>query len=139
MDTTDIENKILARLEERIKDLAIEGFPDDPDTYTLSHPNGAILLHYGGSGYEKPDTYNIIIQAQEMQWPMTIVARSLRDHTGIYAYLSAVKAALTGYRVPGYTKLYMVDDRYLGRVNDTHQHGVTVALRGTHEEEEQDP
>jgi hypothetical protein len=45
---SQIEQKIIERLKEKIKDLHIEGFPDKPQQFSLIHPKGAILVHYQG-------------------------------------------------------------------------------------------
>jgi len=94
----DIEAAIIAKLEEDIQDLPVKGFPDRPEDFkTLPFKKGLVLVAYRGSRFSTPTNTDKIIQERTLEFSITIQIRNLRDHSGAYASLEAVRASLTGF------------------------------------------
>lgn len=110
--------RILDRLARAVTDLAVEAFPDDPANYRLTHPNGAILIAYGGSQYAEPRTLDRIIQDRQAEFDLTLILRHLRGPTGAWTRLDGIRLALTGARVDGGgSRLRPVRDRFVSHDN----------------------
>lgn len=135
MNILTVENAIIERIEDKVPGPKVEGYPDDPSTYRLTHPKGAILVHYQGASYGEPASF-VVSQKQNARFDITIATKNLRTHTGAYAYLEEIKSALTGYMIPGLARLYPVQDGYLSYENGVWQYGMTFALNTVHEEPE---
>lgn len=134
MNILDTEEKIIDRLKEKITDLRVEGYPDDPGTYSLKHPNGAILVRYQDSTYTEPESFTVS-QKQNAAFDITIITKNLRTNTGAYAYLEAVKSALTGYRIPDLARLYPTRDGFILHDRGVWYYGITFAFIAIHEED----
>ena len=71
-----------------------------------------------------------------MEFETVIVARNLRTHQGIYAYIGQVKAALTGQFDLTLPRAYLIGIRFLSVNNGIWQYSVTCAFNATWEEAE---
>lgn len=108
------ENLILARLQAQITGIQIESFPEKAAEYNLKHPVGAILLHYSGARFNKNEGAWHVVQHTELKWGITLIVRNLRTQTGAYAYLDAIRTALTGYRpYNNHEMLYPIAENFL--------------------------
>ncbi len=101
MDIKDIEQAIVDRLKEKINTLKIEGFPEKPEEYVLTHSRGVILVQFFGSDFSNPITPDDIIQIEDDEFAMCISVKGLRTHTGAYGYIELVRKALTGFIITG--------------------------------------
>lgn len=104
MNILTIENDIVAKLQAEIttSGVTIESFPRDPQSkYPLYAKTAAILVRYQGSSYEEPvpNVKKTIVQNRSADWAITVLAKGLTGHTGVYTYLQQVRQALTGYTV----------------------------------------
>jgi hypothetical protein len=126
LDIGTIEATIVARLQSMVTSIEIVHFPDNPDNYRLTHRIGAALVVYRGSEYGRLLETGSIIQERKLEFDITVLVRDLGwavggppDATspGAYAILEAIRAALTGYRIPGARKAYMVRDKFVERDN----------------------
>ncbi len=134
IDIATIEMAIVARLQSMVTSIEIVHFPDNPRNYRLTHRIGAALVVYRGSDYGPVLDTGSIIQERKMEFDITVLVRDLgwavggppgATSPGAYAILEAIRAALTGYRVPGARKTYMVREKFVER--DT-QGGVWIYL-----------
>ena len=113
MTIQTIENDIISQLQANITELKIEGFPENSSKYTLLHPKGAILVHFKGSSYEKPEEKSFIQQVSALNFGLTLIIKGLRDKDGAYSYIDTVISALTGYTPTGCGKMYPIDTDFL--------------------------
>jgi len=102
MTIKEIENSIIEKLSSDVTDLKIEGYPENPDTYRLNHPKGAVLAHYFGSDFGEPllgdEPESFIAQEEKELFVVTLSIRGLRSHQGAYDYINRIKDVLTGYQ-----------------------------------------
>src|SRR5580658_2273187 len=124
IDVATIEAAIVARLQAMVTSIEVVHFPDSPKNYRLTHRIGAALVVYRGSEYGRLVDTRSIIQERKMEFDVTVLARDLGwsvggppggTSPGAYALLEAIRAALTGYQIPGARKIYMVKDKFVDR------------------------
>jgi hypothetical protein len=127
IDIATIETAIVARLRTMVTAIEIAHFPDSPKSYRLTHRIGAALVVYRGSEYGKIEDTASIIQERKMEFDVTVLVRDLgwsvggspgATSPGAYAILETIRAALTGYQVPGARKIYMVREKFVERDAD---------------------
>jgi len=128
---TTIEQAVVARLREKLPEILVESYPDEPESYRLQHHLGAILVRYEGSRYGEPQDAGRVVQERTILFDIDVVMANLSaagEAGGVYHYLEGVRLALTGYRPPGCTRrLRPVSDAYIGRRNHTWQYGILFA------------
>jgi len=113
-----IEDAIIKRLEVKTaKRVLVQCYPDDPEIYEPTHPVGALLVRYTEGNYGNTRDTSLVIQDREMLFEITLAMWSLRGKQGgIYEYMEAVRAALTGFIPPTCNKkLIPVGEGYVGR------------------------
>lgn len=119
-----IENVILAQLQSAIGTIEIAHYPDRPESYRMTHRIGAALVRYEGARYERLMDTAAVVQERRLQFEITVLMRDLGwgvggppDGTspGAYAMIEQVRAALTGFRVPGCSKMYPLRERFVAR------------------------
>jgi len=113
MNIKTIENDIINQLQNNIIDLKTEGYPENPAEYKLIHPKGAILVHFKGSLYDKPDENGFIQQTLNLDFGLTLMVKKLRDKSGAYAYIAEIISVLTGYTPTSCGKMYPVNTEFL--------------------------
>lgn len=128
MTIANIETAIIERLKSKISDVLVEGFPEKPSEYKLLHPKGALLVSYAGSTFSEPEAVDIVLQTRKIEFDITVVMRHLRTHEGAYAYLDAVRTVLTGYRIPGCSKMYPTREQFISEENGIWQYAITFTL-----------
>jgi len=79
----------------------IEPFPDNPNNYTMTHPNGVVLVVNKGSNYNPPETTSRAIQQRMLNFELTCLVRNLRKHQGAYQVIDALAYGLAGWKAPG--------------------------------------
>lgn len=126
-----LEAGVCDRLKAKVEGVAIEAFPDNPQTYRLLHPGGALLVQYGGADYDPPGDTEYVVQRREMLFNVHVVTRSLSGHQGAYVKVEAVRQALAGHRIPGFTKMRMRRERFVARQEGLWIYAVTVAASTT--------
>lgn len=135
MDIEAVENAIIERLKDRIPELEIKPYPDDPSSYQLIHPLGALLVRFSGESLAEPKASGTVSQMAKMEFETVVVARNLRTHQGIYAYIGQVKAALTGKFDLTLPRAYLGGVRFLSVNSGIWQYSVTCAFNAVHEED----
>jgi hypothetical protein len=110
-----IETAILERLKAKLpKQLLIDGFPDDAKAYErLPWDRGVILVAYRSSDFGEPKPMGLIAQDRTFTFEVQVRTKNLRTLQGAYAYLDAVRAALTGYRPLSADQLIPVSERFI--------------------------
>ena len=136
MTILEIETAVIEKLRESITDLLVEGYPDSPDSYTLKHAKGAVLVNYQGSSFGEPKASGPVSQMRRVEIDTTVIVKNLRSHDGAYAYVDAVRDALTG-RIAGLGRVYPTREGFLSvKVGGVWQYGVSFAVNMVHEEAE---
>jgi hypothetical protein len=124
IDISTIEAAIVARLAVMVSAIEVAHFPDNPKNYRLTHRIGAALVVYRGSDYGQVVDTGSTVQERKMEFDVTVLVRDLGWNVGgppggtspgAYAILEAIRAALTGYRVPGARKIFMVREKFIER------------------------
>jgi hypothetical protein len=127
IDIASIETAIVARLRAMVISIEIAHFPDNPKNYRLTHRIGAALVVYRGSDYGQVQDTASIIQERRLEFDITVLVRDLgwsvggspgATSPGAYAILEAIRAALTGYQIPGARKIFMVREKFVERDAD---------------------
>lgn len=101
MNISSVEQAILGRLADTIEGLAIESFPNNPETYQLKHPLGAVLVRYDASAFSPAADTAGSWQTRAMSWEIMAVSRNLRNKGGLYDMLDAIRESLAGYEIDG--------------------------------------
>ena len=128
MTINEIETEIIDRIKSKISDLHIEGFPDKPSEFKLTHQTGAILVHYQGGSYSDSKSVGCIYQDKKLEFSITVVTRNLRSYKGSYFYLDKVRQILTGFRPLGCTKMQPVKEDFISENNGIWQYAINFSL-----------
>jgi len=128
MNIKEIEETIISKLKSEIPNFLIEGFPDKPSEFILIHPIGAILIHYQGGNYSTSQSLGYVNQENKKEFAITIVTRDLRSNNGAYEMLDKVKTVLTGFQVPGCSKLIPAKDGFISEKSGIWQYGINFTL-----------
>lgn len=99
--TTDLLEEVVATLRAALPDVAVELFPERPDSYRLSHPVGAVLVAYRGATFGKPAPEYGYAQERLPAWRTVVLFRQQYGRSGALAYLDQVRARLLSYRPSG--------------------------------------
>jgi Gp37 protein. len=128
MTILEIESAIINRLKEKIQGLEIGSFPEKPADYRLRHPNGALLVRYAGCTYNETLATDYIIQDRKISFEVNVLVRHLTSHKGVYAYLDAVRIALTGFKPPNCGKAYPVKEEFITEDAGIWHYGITFSM-----------
>lgn len=128
MHIAEVENLIIEKIKENIPELHVEGFPDKPSEFRLTHPKGAILVHYQGGNYSEPKSLGYIVQDKKLEFSVTVVTRNLRTHEGAYSYLDRVREILTGYRPKNCSKMQPSKENFLIETAGIWQYSINFTL-----------
>lgn len=124
LDIATIESAIAAQLRAQVSAIEIAQFPDKPAAYRLTHRIGAALVAWRGATYGTLIDTAAIVQARRLEFEITLLVRDLGwsfggdpsgPNPGAYALLEAIRAALTGWRVPGCRKMFPIREQFVGR------------------------
>lgn len=124
LDVASIESAIAAQLRAQINTIEVAQFPDKPAAYRLTHRVGAALVAWRGASYGALEDTAAVVQVRRLEFEVALVVRDLGwsfgaepsgPNPGAYALLEAIRAALTGFRVPGCRKMYPLSEQFLGR------------------------
>lgn len=124
LDIETLESAIVARLASIVTAVEVVHFPDDPKSYRLTHRVGAALVTYRGATYGDVLDSAATIQERRLEFDVALLMRDLGwgvgsapdgSSPGAYAILEQVRAALTGYRIPGARKMRPVREKFLER------------------------
>lgn len=128
MSTTDLLEATLARLTAALPELAVELYPDRPETYRLNHPTAALLLAYPGSTHGPVKPLGLVAQARETRLGCTLVTRRLWGEHGAVALLDRLRRALVGWIPPHGGKVRAEEERFLAEDKGLWWYGATYAV-----------
>lgn len=112
------------------RELAIELFPENPAQYRLNHTIGAILLAYGKSTFGASESTDVVFQARNMSFQLTLVFRQLHGTSGAISYLDRIRECLTGWKPPHCDMTCRpTAENFIGQVQGLWQYGVSIATR----------
>jgi Gp37 protein len=124
LDIATVESAIAAQLRAQIGVIEIAQFPDKASAYRLTHRIGAALVAWRSATYGSLVDAAAVVQARRLEFEITLLVRDLgrsfgsepsAQNPGAYALLEAIRAALTGFEIPGCRKMFPVREEFLGR------------------------
>lgn len=137
LTVAQIESAILDRLKAQIAGIEIDAYPDQPETYQLKHPAGAVLIRYARSHFDKHEPTDVVIQDQILAMECVVLVRNLHklgDHAGLLNLLTTVRQALTGYQIPGAQKAYPITEEFVDYERGVWQYVITFEIKTIHTE-----
>lgn len=126
-----IKAAMLARLRDRLPDLEVDVFPDDPSKYRLRHRKGAALVAFEGSRYGRSEDLGDLVQDREIRWQISVIARSLRDDGDAVRLVERVGRALQGWRAPHCRPTQLLSEQFVGQAEGEWTYAVRVATPTT--------
>lgn len=124
----ETETALIDKLTEMLPRFRVEAYPDNPENYRLVHPTGALLVRYAGETTEDTGVQQALVQFERSVWNVVVVSRGLRDHTGAYPVIDAVKDGLGGQIISGGT-LRPAGVRFLSESGGVWYHAVAFELK----------
>jgi len=124
LDIATVESAVAAQLSAQITAIEIVQFPDKPAAYRLTHRIGAALVAWRATTYGALIDTAAVVQVRRLEFEVTLLVRDLGwsfggdpsgPNPGAYALLEAIRAALTGWRLPGCRKMFPLREQFLGR------------------------
>lgn len=125
--TLQIIDAVVARLEAKLPQLAVEYFPDNPAEYRLNHPKGALLVSYPGSQFGTTVDVTYIAQPRTVKLSVTVILRQLNGKGGAIDAVDAVRLALVGFRPPDCRKVLVESDQFLDETAGIWKYAVDVS------------
>lgn len=117
--TQPILEDIRSLLAENLPEWNVELFPNQPDTYHLSHINGAVLISYLTSRFEKPRVTQSVTQVRHIQIALTVLTRDLHDDEGALNLLDDLRLLIVGFRPANCGECWLVDEFFNGTDEET--------------------
>jgi len=124
VDIATIELAIIAQLRSSIDAIEIMHYPDRPESYRLTHRIGAALVRYEGAKYGPLSDTAAIVQERRLAFEITVMMRDLgwnfggevgNTSPGAYAMIEAIRTTLTGFRIPGCSKIFPLNEQFVER------------------------
>ncbi len=142
LDIATLEAAIVGQLAGALGNvIEVAHYPNNPDTYRLTHRLGAALVQYAGAAYGPPEDVALMAQQRTLEFAVVVMMRDLGwayggppsgPSPGAYQMLEAVRAALAGFRpVPDLaaTKLRPTRERFLKRENGVWHYAIHFTTR----------
>ena len=124
IDIATIEDAIVTQLRSQISSIEITHYPDRPETWRMTHRVGAALVMYEGAEYGDLLDTAATIQERKLEFEISVMMRDLGwavggdasgPSPGAYSIIVAIRAALTGFQVPGCRKMHPVREKFIKR------------------------
>ncbi|HKN15009.1 MAG TPA: Gp37 family protein [Candidatus Binatus sp.] len=124
IDIATIEDAIVNQLRSQISSIEIAHYPDNPETWRMTHRVGAALVMYKGAQYGELLDTAAIIQERKLEFEIAVMMRDLGwavggdplgPSPGAYGIIEGIRTALTGYQIAGCRKLYPVREKFIKR------------------------
>jgi len=124
LDIATIESAIVTQLRAQINSIEIAHYPDRPETWRMTHRIGTALVIYKGAQYGDLLDTAAVIQERKLEFEVAVMMRDLGwsvggassgPSPGAYSIIESVRAALTGFQIPGCRKMYPLREKFLER------------------------
>jgi len=124
LDIATIENAIVTQLRAQIHSIEIAHYPDRPETWRMTHRIGTALVIYKGADYGNLLDTAVVIQERKLEFEVAVMMRDLGwsvggdasgPSPGAYSIIESIRAALTGFQIPGCRKMYPLREKFLKR------------------------
>ncbi len=80
--TLDIMRALLGLLKQRLPQLDVTFFPEQPERFHLNHPLGAVLLSFARSRFGDIQDVGRVFQPRVLHFTLTLVMRQLNGNEG---------------------------------------------------------
>lgn len=117
--TQPILNALETHLKDALPEWEVALFPNQPDTYHLSHINGAVLISYLASKFDKPRPTSAVTQTRHIQVALTVLTRDLHDDVGALNLLDQLRLLIVGFRPPNCSECWLIDEFFNGSDEET--------------------
>ena len=117
--TQPILEDIRQHLVDNLPEWNVELFPNQPETYHLSHIHGAVLISYLTSKFEKPRATQMVTQVRHVQIALTVLTRDLHDDVGALELLDQLRLLVVGFRPTNCNPCWLVDEFFNGSDEET--------------------
>lgn len=118
-----VEEALIAEIK-AVVGLPVEGFPDAPASWRMTHAKGTVLVGFAGSTGGPDQTTDVLVQQRDVEWDISVLVRNLRSHAGAYEILDAIRTALFGQRILGFSPLTLKKERFI-----SHDDGVWLYVQ----------
>jgi hypothetical protein len=117
---------LVVRAATALRQVGIDHFPDNPDTFRLVNQVGQVLVCFNSAqgSHHDPLAIDEVVQRRALKWDFVVIVRDLGwaygsqpsgTSPGAYALLDALRLALTGYEIPGFSKLVWQHEKFMKR------------------------
>ena len=128
--TVAVIDALRARLQAALPNVVCEYFPEDPKSYRLNHPVGALLISYRGSVFAPTQDEFYIAQPRSIRLSITIVLKQLNGRGGAIEMLDQVRSAVMGWKPPHCNKkLFAEQEKFLGTHAGLWQYALDVCTQ----------
>lgn len=110
--TLPILNAFKERLNKHFPDWDIRLMPDEPSSYFLAHPNGAVLISYAGSKFSDVRPTQLVTQTRTVHIVLTVMCRNLHNDFGVIHLLDRLRLAVVGFRPPSCEPTYLLEEQF---------------------------
>ena len=117
--TQPILEDICNHLKAALPEWEVALFPNDPSTYHLSHINGAVLISYLASKFEKPRTTQAVLQVRHVQIALTVLTRDLHNDEGALDLLDKLRLLVVGFKPQNCGECWLIDEFFNGSSEET--------------------
>lgn len=117
--TQPILEDVCNHLKAALPEWEVALFPNDPSTYHLSHINGAVLISYLASKFEKPRTTQAVLQVRHVQIALTVLTRDLHNDEGALDLLDKLRLLVVGFKPQNCGECWLIDEFFNGSSEET--------------------
>lgn len=129
--TMGMVDAIIQQLKVKLPHLAIEYFPEKPESYRLNHALGALLVSYSGADFHKPDDTGFVVQERVLTFSIAAIVRQLNGRNGAVEVLDQARVAIVGYKPPNCRrKIWALREKFLGQSEGLWQYALDIATIG---------
>jgi len=124
IDISDLLCPKLVDTDENITELntiyLAKPLPDNEAEYQKNFTKPAVYVICTNSDYDSPESTDIIIQNETVNFEILLRSKTRKGPSGIFAIISDIKTKLLGYKFRGFTKIKLIKNGYIdsGTQND---------------------
>lgn len=93
---TELQKLVLDSLNGAIPEIPSEPYPDKPEKFELTHPEGVILVFFAGSRYSESTSKPFVMQKGRVVFKVTLCLRDLANDEKALGYVDRIQKALLG-------------------------------------------